>query len=823
MILGYKLTFCKKLSDLANPISGESFDYRSFGHFTGFFADPIRSIKEYDETCAERAEKITPNDTDITIQTKKAKLDTLAHTEKQVLNIVADSDNCDIFEKHTHPVVAVTLINCHDTKCSVENCKLRDFFNTKKNDYPDVIYQIFKPLSIETLVVVFRSNKLSNILDFLSDFRHCHNEVVNLYSIISLDKECASSCESEKINALLKIQELPFVNFEKVVQKLNDEITVKFNESDLKITEQFKFVSVGKHDITLHLSGNLPLNRFIELYNGILNTLAKSINSSGILDSETVFLTANIDIFEDVRVPDPLRKDDSESSTDKYKWEPWQEKFKNNWHKLYHITGNNYKDSFPLLFKFSNMLWERTHRIAHTASSEKFFVGFRDFVGNFTQDIPRFLRKIHPTSEIKMPEIIIGNEIDNLINGIDNVFSTSFRDFELAQKDALCVHSGGKLMLAYRNFAELLGESFKKNLKLDEGEDKTEIYYSVVSQINKTTEISYLKIPEGDRIPNRNYLTIEIPYSDIYNPAFCIYKMAHEIGHLYTPHYNDLNTFLKTCKKFIQTQFFFSAEDWEDLELHLKIFYEDFNADMFAIRILGLDNAYNVKVYSNATPNNEKSVLYRKFYEGLLKSSQMIDTEYSDIPLLLRLKGFMDILNTEITDEQTLDNKLKKLTSDNAVSIANYFMYDNGKQLMEVLKETLLDFFPGAKTMASLHKLYKAGLIALRNEENYNHKTDKNITESIIIARKMLIISVIPTIAVTCYYRYQYNTKIKSVTELDLSVYDEKKQKRYKDFFDTYRDIFGKYISDNPPLYDVEYIKDEKRLLDTFIKAFTQM
>jgi hypothetical protein len=802
--IGYKLTFCKKLSDKRNTVDNKAFDYRVLGHFDGLFVDEINEIKQFGETCADFTRKelskidrnLSDDEKNNLIKKAEEKLHILSHCEKQVLNLLTDkiNDNNKSFWSSQFPVTVVSLINCEKSGCAKDDCVIRNYLNLVNP--VNYAFQVFKPLSIESLAIVYKASTVNDILAALSELRKadCFDEVSSIYSIISLKKD-GVDCSAENINIYIKIQAIPSCGFRTIYEKIHT-----YCENN-NLSCDNAFTSFGKYDITLCIKSNkkVKLNDYIKLYDEELNTFSEKKKSGpsvgdreiqeyidpknpGILSTETVFLSTADDKNPNFVLETQPRENP---------WSKWNGRYNREWTKL--------GKERPVFNKFSRMLGERAHRLLHSFSSSKFFSAFWEFIAAFTIKIPRFIEQEPDKRYEAMMQV--GEEIQSLIAGIDDVFSTSFHDFEQSQKDALCVHSAGKLMVSYRNFAEYIGVSF-----LGLSNYRNHAFHSIVSDISEKTYISEIKvekrtkrdindgntIAEVDNVDMR-FFTIHMPYSNIYNFTAAIFKITHEIGHSFKtpiPSKTKDEYFEKCIEALTQNDnFLFNDKEKKDVEKYAITFYEEFAADIYAIKALGID-----KLYQNVNKHQKRIIKDRIAYmfEGI---------RLSDLSKKLRISGLVLALDPE--KEKTV--KISGKDFDYAKLMEDIKVFDN--PYVEGFASFVTEKFdiPGIKTIGDIVKA--VGKVAeLFTEHAKKSKLDiikGGKDSSYLEIRAALLCYLIPDIA---YDSIMEHETFKQLTETSPKPGAEDK---IKEFLDTYKSNLCKEAP------------DENEVMQSFLLAFT--
>jgi hypothetical protein len=807
--IGYKLSFCKKLSDVDNVVKGVSFTYRSLGHFDGIFIDKIYKIEEFGETCAELAK--SRENKEIAHEKKRV----LAHCEKQILNLIIEKDSKYIIEDKTKPIIAVTLLNCVASKlnckasgCPKEKCDIRESLMDKNNKIIEegVLYETFTPLSIESMVIIWKSDRIENIIKSISNLRNnsCFKYVVNIYSIISIDSTIKGKCAAEDINAYIKIQAAPTSNFNKIRESLclflnNNTKTSDGKDNVDKVCTDEK-VCVGKFDLTFQISiKEITLENYMILYDKVLDTSVEDVKNLGILSTETTLVyPLGLDTGE-YKKPDGLKKTT---------WKTWEKGFEDKWK----IKENQVKikKRFPTLYKFSGMLGGRAHRISHAVSSYKYFSGFWEFISNFTIAIPEYI-----ISDMKNQDknvVQIDHELRSLISGIDDVFSISFHDFEQSQKDALCVHSAGKLMVAYSNFAEFLGYPILKELSQY---TKENVHFSIVSSIIETTQIT--EIPITTNQIEKSFFTIQMPFSNIYKFNAAIFKIAHEIGHLNYLSDEIIPNFAEQCYgKLVKRNLkFLNPKVKEVLFPKIKRFYGEFAADYYAVKVLGIDTI------GTTVGIGDKTLVINQIKDVFNNERSGDDLETDDEYRFDGIRSILEIDPKIKYDEKDIPdlviNFVEGVSAEN--KIYKTFFDISSEVVPDITEELNLEKNSGdilrivfflIRITVSVVKLFVKLIVKLLT---YVQDPDKFITNNSELCKH-----IIPIFALE--YLLKNNKNIKNTRDtLENSGLDQKK----KDFFKSFKEGFFKHIPpDKNKRKNIEPLPDKIDPLYDFILAFTE-
>jgi hypothetical protein len=274
-MLGKKILFCKKICDIKNPVSFTDFDFRSFGHFDGFFVKDVHLISDFSDI-REKYKFFGSVPADQNTRELKEKM--FAHTEKQVINCLSVQHNDipyinnDIFgeteENSKNPIVSVTMVNNYNTgagnNCEISGVQkaLSTIIESMKLAEPNnLTFTVYKTLSIEDYIIVLRSDSLFPISNCLEKLRQDDVfNAVNLYSIVSVDSRAYIKKETRKnlpaetaLKASLRLYVYPTVSFERLVTRLKE---INPHTESIAINEKgshMAFTSYGRFDIHILL------------------------------------------------------------------------------------------------------------------------------------------------------------------------------------------------------------------------------------------------------------------------------------------------------------------------------------------------------------------------------------------------------------------------------------------------------------------------------------------------------------------------------------------------------------------------------------------
>ncbi|MDR0904491.1 MAG: hypothetical protein LBM59_07655 [Ruminococcus sp.] len=785
--IGYKLTFCKKLSALDNPVPGVAFEYLTLAHFDGIFINEIKCVSDYKKTCSDILQDGIKWG-DLTAD-KQNKLNFLAHCEKQVVNIITENVNNDVLSNHDMPIMVVTLLNFSDEN----NCRSQKI-NSIKNALQNYIgnlsvdFGVYMPLSIEDLAIVFKSYTLESILKLITNLRNhkCFADVMNMYSVISLDTNSDKPAQIEEINTYIKIQAVPPTSFREIADNLPS-VTPIGEERNYNDTK----VAVGKYDMYHRISIKNTMNYYFNLYRNILDTNSCISKKLGVLSTETIVIKPLNESGEKNHFTNQFAF--SGNINKQKSWNEWYRRFEECWNKEWDKgnkseTKKKYKEWFPTLYKFSGMLSGRAHRISHAVSSYKYFEPFWEFISEITKFIPEFIKSESKRENYNRSVLTVSDEIRSLITGIDDVFSTSFHDFEQSQKDGLCVHSAGKLMVAYRNFAEFLGNQLLSVI----GHDGRHIYFSIVSAITETTKINRYDIKENKT--NNTFLTIHMPFSNIYDFRAAIFKICHEIGHLIYVTDAEKSRFKDICNEGLEIESirFSNPKIVHQLNKILDEFYEEFAADYYAIKILGLDVLYS-------DPKHDKDAVLNQIQEIFMtelndKQRAGVNLRFQGIRLLLRLQPML------------IRDKKHDLNLDSLIAWA----YQPSDVIQELLNSVAENVIPVIGQVGSASVIVKEAVkyaTDVKNVEEFIY-LNTNISEKIFSPAALYIL--------------RQNEDVKLINDIYTILNKNKKEnsefpfQNQINFFKSYREHFFDYRSGSSSY------RDDVVPFRDFLLAFTE-
>jgi hypothetical protein len=457
--IGYKLTFCKKICDLYNPVDGTKYPFRTFGHFDGFYVKPIHDIVDFENNRYMDIDEVKENGK---LKNKFShELHDKYHSEKQTINLLEplSSDltgsTFDIFSSKMNreqPIIVITIVNSYQNAMSVQN--VAAYIMKSIHLYHAVSFSVYETFAIEDCVIVFRSNGLNSIIKALDNMRKSKDfKAINLYSIVGLawsklEEErmiMQSSIIKENLYASIRMYVRPSANFKKIEEKLDkwEELHDDINYISVdKSIPKYSFMTMGRYDmqVCFHFRN---VFRFMSLFDELNpGQLPKEHPFRCIISTETTIMC-------ELGVDDPNRDYFHNEKTQRdIAIQVWLNEFNKKMDdRLKEIERTYDEERFRRLqtkwiVDIQNpvyMLIERAHQLYHAASSHKYASIIHEFARNFTRNIPDFLNR----EDILVTTDNIQNFIFKIISNIDDLFSVSFRDFEYSQKDGMYVHASG--------------------------------------------------------------------------------------------------------------------------------------------------------------------------------------------------------------------------------------------------------------------------------------------------------------------------------------------------------------------------------------------
>jgi hypothetical protein len=622
-MFGKKLLFCKKICDINNRVKNVDFDYRSFGHFDGFFVKDVDNVDDYSDFRKDNASFGSHH-----IERIRSE-NLFIHNEKQVINClyvplgdgeILPNENYQILdpipENSAYPIVSVSIVNDYECSCDTD-AKINDiklFFSTRITELSiNCTFEIFKTLSIEDYVVVLRSKTLHDITWCLEELRKNEQfNAINLYSIVSIDNRTtdsyrASRCDNEDdLYASMRLYVCPTASFVKLVERIQELIPDNNSVKILKENESGAadhtdvFTSYGRYDIQMLLTTK-NLSDLLELFNFVNNGIAAQVDSAedesaadilfAIISTETTLLSdleaENNRIFhkpidtQDVGFAEiinrfrtnqkskmiaQIEKDETYDRNELEQFHTEHRKLNDDFSFNYehlraikksYVTAeieNNYTNfakmyqyvyRYPPLMSYINqvdemwgvkfsepiyLLIERVHQLKHATFSHKYANSLSTFTNSFVEDVV----DLYTHRRISFTLDDLNKTVRKIINNIDNLFSVSFRDFELAQKDGMQVHASGKVLVAYRNFVHNEVRA-AKSVSLSETAE-IDILTTVIAEIQSSISIDTIpgaisKVKNNELKINRIYNMVTIPPALIYNLTTALFALSHEAGH----------------------------------------------------------------------------------------------------------------------------------------------------------------------------------------------------------------------------------------------------------------------------------------------------
>jgi hypothetical protein len=505
-LMGYKVTFCKKLIDLRNPVDGRRFPYRTFGHFDGFIVKDAYSITDFEVNRDENISILSKNVSSSPDQGSLSNLD-LFHCEKQTLNLLipppdvfSDVESvcnqktfsyakANIFDESldaTKQIVVFSIVNSYMEDLSIiqGNYKIDHYCKIicKENNKVELSYCIYKTFSIEDYVIVFRSNSVQSVFRVLKMIREDDDlKPANVYSVIGLSRGDGAHIIPEHLYANVRMYIHPKANYETIRAELSADDIIKQNSGVSLLNVQtsrnkdsetlpYFFSSMGRYDLVASYQFT-NINTFLSLFD-ILNPGMQSNNETYhyILYTETTIMN-RIDDNPYRIPPEPVDEPSSISCAD------WIDQYKKSRDESKDIWIEQEYKAQNLANKGSNsarkelqseierkadkkwgktldnaayLLIERIHQLHHAVSAHKYAEDLTDMAKKFTLDIPKFIG----SKELKISTEAACTFIGHMIGNIDDLFSMSFRDFEYSQKDGMYVHSFGKLLWCLRSYIQ---------------------------------------------------------------------------------------------------------------------------------------------------------------------------------------------------------------------------------------------------------------------------------------------------------------------------------------------------------------------------------
>jgi hypothetical protein len=247
------------------------------------------------------------------------------------------------------------------------------------------------------------------------------------------------------------------------------------------------------------------------------------------------------------------------------------------------------------------MLIERVHQLHHASFSHKYSGIIEKFAYLFVKCVPSMCGN----KKLNIDYTKVNQFVDQVIHSIDNLFSISFRDFELSQKDGMQIHSSGEILIALGRYVNKEME-IAKNLFLDlkYGEDNSTAVYALypfhnIVMAKLQVDITVDTMPGLDTFINpskymkefddNRHLTwfniVTIPPNMLYNLPITLFALSHEAGHMFV--YPDI-TFENFAQKIVN-EYDGKYRELRDLgtcKTIIEKFFHEFTADAFAARSL---------------------------------------------------------------------------------------------------------------------------------------------------------------------------------------------------------------------------------------------
>jgi hypothetical protein len=736
-LIGYALCFEKKLCDSNNAVSNEAFFYRTFGHFDGVSVKEVIKVSDftyYRKNYRLFKLKTFKNRTDEHMH---------YHLEKQLLNCLLydeelfPNEKPDIFNSESNkeaPVVVVTIVNKYDTPVNAKEIveikgNLSNLISAvdAENKFS---FEVFQTLSIEDYVIVSRANNLNCIYETLMKFRHLPPfNAINLYSIVSLDcNKNVSPTRQDKITATLRLYVKPIANFDgvvrgisKIIEEENPNINiVKVSDcfDEYRIQHDSTYTSFGRFDIQLTLSAT-SLNHLMKLYDRVNTSINDEKEQDAnpdaewlkdIISTETTILSPMLSLKNNnERIPDYTNNYSDLTEFIKMFRQDIIDKISNdttlkdNGEKLNRdekinlqgvicrhepISGNT-DLSEELCNRISTkwgtrltepiyMLIERVHQLHHASFSHKYSKIIEKFAYNFVKAVPNFL--INNKLNIKIGSSEITMFVDRIIGNIDNLFSISFRDFELAQKDGMQIHSSGEILIALKRYVDNEIETAKRVFLSHNNNKKVKynnyISYNIVMAALQSG-VTVASIPsiesfvnEDDNIPTECFSVVSIPPHMLYDISLALFALSHEAGHFVVFPDSKGNAIENyNAKKCIPEFDLFEGNDIaKDI---VRKFFHEFTADAFAVNSLNMKNA------------KTKS---RDLFDAFILTVTPTD-EINGVHMALRMGAFRKVL-LELDLEQDFYNEdINKVFSkemfDDTIRLAEEFYKDYAHMFIE--------------------------------------------------------------------------------------------------------------------------------------------
>jgi hypothetical protein len=487
-------------------------------------------------------------------------------------------------------------------------------------------------------------------------------DAVDLYSIISLDcrntdrnKVPNTDAEKDKVCASLKMYLNPTANYRKIEDEIK-KITKNIGTGiDSPKAENLSYMSYGRFDLKLimqicKLSDLMSAFDVINPHEGSKEPFDK------IISTDTTIMTDLPLSYSDKQVgssdPDSLV----------------------NWLKIINDGNGVIKDNLTNVSELLYLLIERIHQLHHATFSHK----YSGFVNEFCIRFINHVSNNYPDSITNTELIYI---VKNIIENISNVFSHSFRDFEMVQKDGLYIHSSGKLLIAFKKYVnnEI---SIAKNLKhsitstlivLSEDEKKHKNQFEnrqilVMSAMQYSVTNQTKRFTEGKLITNYDIITV--PPEFLFDLPISLIALTHEIGHS-LDYNNQLSILLYkySTKRYVENQRAYGLFNTSEQKImnFYAYFLNDFFADTYCFYSMGWisltnikhsDNIYNIytKFIDKATPSSEVN--------GLHIPLRRIAIQYILLKLQYRNSDEFRTLNVS-NSFQNLTNSLYKITYKN--------------------------------------------------------------------------------------------------------------------------------------------------------------